>query len=870
MVNSTLFDDRYQVDWNHWLGEGRFAKVYPARNTRPDALIPEIVALKILKPSFTDSPDADRRFRDEAHLMYKIKHAHIVQIYHAGRAKTGEYYLAMRLIQGQNLLELCPLSWDRARLILVSLVDALEYLHNQGIVHGDVKPANTMVDELDVAYLVDLGLARVVGYDRLQTQTGDRAPGTLYYMAPELWRGELATHATDLYALAATLYEMLTGRKLVELEHFSLKGLMDRHCSQPHNLDLLSRVSGLPWPMSVLHTALDKRPENRYPSVNDFYKALVESRPSPVVTDWGLGRVPLSLPSGNWQPLVHVGAVYDVLLLGSYVWGATDVGAIRWRKNTPTLFTVAHGLPDQCVYALATARGEVWIGTAQGLCWGHEPPFENVRALAGIEVRDVWASQDTIWAATSKGLVRLDDRGENLYWYQLDLPPSADLRCVHHDGRRLWVGLQCGVICLDESAGRPRTFTAGDATGFPAGEVRTITSTQDGRVWVATSEGLAYYQHHYWKQPGWAQGSVTGYTNCLVPASNDLWLGGERGLSRYEHIKRVIKFHPDPCVENIRALGLRNDESVIAATDQRILEFNPYGEYRADLPLPSAPLDDDVYTLAIGRGNELWIGSRQGVSRRQSDRWELHHFSKNRARNAIYGRGPVVALVYCTDDDSLWVAGQDGGLSLYSGGYWRSVQLPGLDVGHVRVLFSGSDGVVWVGTDAGLRRIGTRQRRPEYVESCPKVAVSSIAETETELWVGTARGLQRFERQSQQLCYGNRSPIDEILALCVTKDGSVWAGTRQGAVRFAREGPLFLPGLQGCAVVCICQTQDGALWFGTQDRGLARFNGRRVSWISEDKLPHRTVRALAQTPDGALWVATAGGLVCFSPYRGSV
>jgi serine/threonine protein kinase len=211
MNKTRPLDNRYEIEIE--LGQGFFASVYRARNLRPDH-IPKIVALKVFKTNFLDPPERDERFIKEASIIQDITHDHIVRIYDARTTAAGDIcYIVMQYIEGQSLqqrLERERLPWQQARFVLDCLTEAIEYLHTRQIVHGDIKPSNIMIDrDGDLAYLLDLGLARVIGYDNLQTRPDidvngnpQMPPGTIFYMAPELWKGQPPTPATDLYALA--------------------------------------------------------------------------------------------------------------------------------------------------------------------------------------------------------------------------------------------------------------------------------------------------------------------------------------------------------------------------------------------------------------------------------------------------------------------------------------------------------------------------------------------------------------------------------------------------------------------------------------------------------------------------------------------
>ena len=169
------------------------------------------VALKVLAPHLTDDLLFRERFRREGQIQAGIDHQHIVTVYEAGETEHG-FFIAMRLIRGPNLKDLIisrVLDPGRTLRILSPIGDALDAAHDAGLIHRDIKPQNILVGGRDQAFLADFGLTKASGEKSL-TRTGQFV-GTFDYISPEQIKGERATKKTDVYALAAVLYESLTG-----------------------------------------------------------------------------------------------------------------------------------------------------------------------------------------------------------------------------------------------------------------------------------------------------------------------------------------------------------------------------------------------------------------------------------------------------------------------------------------------------------------------------------------------------------------------------------------------------------------------------------------------------------------------------------
>jgi tRNA A-37 threonylcarbamoyl transferase component Bud32/tetratricopeptide (TPR) repeat protein len=189
------------------LGNGAMAHVYRAF----DSVLGREVAVKVLDPTVYTRPENRERFLREARAAASLENEHIVSVYDVDEAGG---YLVMELVAGETLREVTergPLAVARVRAIADGVLDALEAAHVAGIVHRDVKPSNIMVRTDGRPVLVDFGVARLA--DVTPTLTASSVVGTLAFMAPEQFRGEIVDGRADLYALGATLYLLLVGQR---------------------------------------------------------------------------------------------------------------------------------------------------------------------------------------------------------------------------------------------------------------------------------------------------------------------------------------------------------------------------------------------------------------------------------------------------------------------------------------------------------------------------------------------------------------------------------------------------------------------------------------------------------------------------------
>ena len=193
------------------LGRGGMGIVYRAYR-KSDG---KPVAIKMLLRGEFASPIEKQRFETEATASMKLNHPNIVPIYEYGEHK-GCAYFCMKLIEGETLTQRLvrgPLSATETARLMLDVSEAIHYAHEQGILHRDLKPSNILLDENDIPYVADFGLAKQATGDPTLTRSG-AILGTPAYMAPEQAagrRGEVSS-ISDVYSLGAILYHMLTGR----------------------------------------------------------------------------------------------------------------------------------------------------------------------------------------------------------------------------------------------------------------------------------------------------------------------------------------------------------------------------------------------------------------------------------------------------------------------------------------------------------------------------------------------------------------------------------------------------------------------------------------------------------------------------------
>jgi serine/threonine protein kinase len=255
--------DSYRIEQP--VARSGMASIYRATDVRDN----RVVALKVPHPDLEADPILFDRFQREAGIGEKLNHPKVMRVF--GEEKRSRIYMVMEWCEGRLLRQIMDegrLPQDRAIRIAIGILDALEYIHANGVVHRDLKPENIMVDAQDNIKLIDFGIASDSAARRLTYANFTATLGTPNYISPEQVKGKRGDGRSDIFSVGVILYEMLSG-KLPFSGPSPLAAMNDRLLNHPMPPSVAD-PSISPQLQEVLYRALERDPGDRYPKAHDF------------------------------------------------------------------------------------------------------------------------------------------------------------------------------------------------------------------------------------------------------------------------------------------------------------------------------------------------------------------------------------------------------------------------------------------------------------------------------------------------------------------------------------------------------------------------------------------------------------------------
>ncbi|MBN1201697.1 MAG: protein kinase [Anaerolineae bacterium] len=780
------------------IGLGGMATVYKAYQASMD----RYVAIKVLPRQLADDPSFIGRFEHEAQTIARLEHKHILPVYDFGEY-DGYTYLVMRYVESGNLKDLTkqgPLPLPDVVTYLSQIADALQYAHDRGVIHRDVKTSNILIGEGKQTYLMDFGIAKLAVGSTQFTGTGALL-GTPAYMSPEQCSGMPVDTRSDIYSLGVVLYEMLTGAVPFEAE--TPVAVVLKHIQDPLPSPRLLNPSIPESVERVLLHAMAKEPESRFQSAKEMADALQNAFEALKVQH--TSEIPLADVAREARPGTRRhrsgGMIAGIMLLSAALLIVAGLAGVLFAQNWDAGSAAAPGgtSPDSAAAGVAQATPQPEYNPGWTV-------FTSTRGGQQCD-RQLVATGDGLWMAGSGGLVFWTPDGKPTKYTSAALLPFHNFVTMTVDSAgMLWLGGgegHPGVIRL--AAGPDGTLRASEYfdsanSQMQSDEVWTLLAGSNGTVLAGTSGTyLEWWDGERWQAPDIPtygtelEGIGDRVYSLLRTTDRALWAGGPQGLARWDGSEwRLVPLPEDlmvPGQEEYNVLDLYED------TVEGVIWVHVYA-------YPS----ERHHTLRLALPGEDGAGWQ----------WLPPEYWMPEPLNSIL-RMP---------DGTLWLVGSN-----------IVVQVDGTT--NERTVYDYEQGI------SGYTYLDIVQAADETI------------------WLTTDEALVQYRRGRWTAFHvDNELPEDDLVAVDEAADGALWFATNSGGViTYADDVWTFVTYLD--AEVFDMKLQGNTAWFATAG-GLFRWEDGAVRRFSPetDDISSDVVVSLALDPrdPAILWVGTINGL----------
>jgi eukaryotic-like serine/threonine-protein kinase len=607
---ASALSDRYRIDGK--LGAGGMAAVFQARDLKHD----RDVAIKVLHPELGAALGSER-FLSEIRTTAQLQHPHILTLLDSGSAE-GLLYYVMPLARGETLRGRLErekqLPVEDALRIAREVADALDYAHSFGIIHRDIKPENILLHGTH-ALVADFGIALAVqsAASERMTQTG-LSLGTPQYMSPEQAMGERHVDArSDVYALGAVTYEMLTGTP--PFTGATVQAIVAKVITERAAPVRTVRETVPPHVEHAVLKALSKLPADRWPSAREFSTAISHPQDSLSLATPAVAR----RSSGSRRMLLLAGALLIVATLGAAAWSPAGRAFAPAIAQVPLSLDVPGASPDLSRFAISPNGSVFAFATDEGLVV-RDSAQREYRVLPGtVNAESPSFSPDGRWIAyAANGVLQKVPVGGGA---PITLIPNDSLLA----GRVNW-GAD-GTIVFETSGHLGMVLSSGAIRVLPKAvraEQPRVTYDGKGIFYVNQQRGskLMYYD----LADDSSYSVVDNATEGQLLRSGHLVYGSTAtGLYavRFDQRRRRVSGQPIPAVLDISPNG-GVSPFVVAGNGTLVYRAGINAEYRVLVrekngQLDTLPIEPQVMSYAIfspdGQRLALTIGENRGTNR---------------------------------------------------------------------------------------------------------------------------------------------------------------------------------------------------------------------------------------------------------------
>ncbi len=576
-----------------------------------------------------------------------------------------------------------------------------------------------------------------------------------------------------------------------------------------------------------------------------------------------------------------------------FLWLGTEDGLNRYDGYEFIVFKPdaqnSHSLSDRRIQALFEDRdGILWVGTAQGGLNRYDPKTRQFghflhagtdpTSLSSNSINTIYQDADgLLWIGTESGLDWLNPasgvithvrRGEQ---DALSLGGNHVKKIFADSSSRIWVGTGAGELYLFAPLSKTFTRYPREVSGkdlLCAASILDIAQTSDGRLWLATTNGLARFDplnEGAWcyRHSDFNSGSLSSdFVNSVyVDDSSRLWVGTDAGLD---------EFH--------------------SAT-------NTFSHLKHSPEIPESLSAESVSFIYGDRGGVLWVGTNTNGVNKHDPAQERFAYYRHQAENLASLSDDFVFPICVQPNGRVWVGTYGGGLDEFipaTGGFRHFRSDPqntsGLPNNYIWAIYSDSHNDLWVSTNRGLSKFNPNSERftnytfpsddPDIVN--PGLIYAMAEDASGALWLATRHGLGRFDREQglflPETFPDSASPSidDRIVSLLIDRSGIIWFGTfDKGLYRYSpasRQLQNFrasssAPGaLNNNSITAIFEDEQQVIWVATAGGGLNRFDANTETFRAYTEahgLPSNVIYGVMQDSQGNLWISTNSGISRF-------
>ena len=577
---------------------------------------------------------------------------------------------------------------------------------------------------------------------------------------------------------------------------------------------------------------------------------------------------------GGWtfSDMAIATAFDDFVSSGTEMEGDVNLGRRGAVPYTFRSWQREQGLPQNSVRALAQTRdGYIWIGSDDGVA-----RFDGVRfvsyglreGLRSSRVRVLCAdSHGALWIGTVGGGLTLWQDGKfTTYTTQNGLPADTITALAEDDDGLLWVGTEAGLaVCGDG-----RVSAVPSAKALKGRPITALFKDRRGAMWVGAT-GAGVFQFSGGKLLPLAESSVEGLLqdpHCLlVDRVGRLWIGAGddyvlcRDGSQW-HRYRIPRHLARPYVS---ALAEAPDGTVWAGSvSEGLFEFRD-GKLKA-INASSGLSDNLVASLLVDHEGKLWVGTGAGLNRLRTRKLSAFGQNEGLGYGAVQGLAEIAPGV-------IWAGKPGDGVFRSEGRGFNRLNAPGLTRPYpqVNALLMTQDGSCWLAGAEGLLRFADpRQPDSAVASALPGRNFTALAEDQHgSLWAGTRDGAIWQLHDGHWTARTNLAQAHAITSIVPAPDGTLWVGTEgSGVAQFQGETRLRLEktnGLLSDLIRTLYLDVQGTLWIGTAGGGLSRWRDRKVAtFTTREGLPDNTISQILEDDSGRLWLGGNRGIAAVS------